>query len=161
MFTAGPASGAVVLTTVSQERLSLAEALVLLRLRWQIELLFKLWKQEGLLDEWRSQRAGRIQCEFFAKLIGLLLQHWMLIVSCWQEPHRSLVKASKAVRSHVILLALALIGVIDLSLALARTQRAAQRGSRLNRRRDAPSTSQQLEEGLAWSSKPRKRRKPQ
>lgn len=150
----------LVLTTVSQQRLSLPEALVLLRLRWQIELLFKLWKQEGLLDEWRSQRAGRIRCEVFAKLIGLLLQHWLLIVSCWHEPHRSLLKASKAVRSHVVLLALALIGVLEFSLALSRTQQAAQRGARLNRRCHAPSTSQQLEEGLAWPSTPRKRRKP-
>jgi Transposase DDE domain len=154
------ASWSLVLTTVSQQRLSLPEALVLLRLRWQIELLFKLWKQEGLLDEWRSQRAGRIRCELFARLIGLLLQHWPLIVSCWHEPHRSLLKASKAVRSHGVLLALALIGVLEFSLALSRTQQAAQRGARLNRRCHAPSTSQQLEEGLAWPSTPRKRRKP-
>ena len=151
----------LVLTSVPTARLSLPEALVLLKLRWQIELLFKLWKQEGLLDEWRSQRAGRIHCEIYAKLIGLLLQHWMLIVSCWDDPHRSLVKASKAVRSHVVLIALALSGQLELAFVLERTQRAVRVGARLNRRRGAPNTSQQVEQGLAWPSQPRPWRAPQ
>jgi len=79
--------------------LSLAEALILLRLRWQIELLFKLWKSHGQLDLWRTEKPERILCEVYAKLIGLILQHWMLIIGCWHEPHRSLVKAGKAGRS--------------------------------------------------------------
>ncbi len=37
----------IAITTVPAEQLTLAEALVLLRARWQIELLFKLWKSHG------------------------------------------------------------------------------------------------------------------
>lgn len=143
----------LVLTSVPQELLSLNEALVLLRLRWQIELLFKLWKQEGLVDQWRTQNAWRVLCEVYAKLIGLLIQHWLLIVSCWQEPHRSLVKASKAVRSHAIMLAYALAGELSLPFVVSKIQQATRAGSRLNTRKTHPNTSQLLFDGLTWTGK--------
>jgi hypothetical protein len=150
----------IAVTTVPVDLLQLDEALVLLRLRWQIELLFKLWKQHGLLDEWRTKKVERILCEVYAKLLGLLLQHWLLIISCWQEPHRSLVKAAKAVRGQVALLSAALDGDLDLSLAIARIQKVAQAGARLNSRQDAPNTSQLLLRGSnQWSSKPLRKRK--
>src|SRR5262249_41698953 len=40
----------VLLTNAPRELLSLAEALALRRRRWQIELLFRLWKDEGKID---------------------------------------------------------------------------------------------------------------
>ncbi len=149
----------IVLTTVPADQLSLEEAIVLLRLRWQIELLFKLWKQYGHIDEWRTKNAWRILCEVYAKLIALLLQHWLLVVGCWQDPHRSLVKAANAVRTHATILALALVGDLPLRTAVSRTVRAIQQGSRLNSRRDAPNASQLLLEGLTWSGKPLKKKK--
>jgi len=147
----------VAVTTVATSLLTWQEALVLLRLRWQIELLFKLWKQHGLLDVWRTSNPNRVLCELFAKLIGLLIQHWLLIISCWDEPHRSLVKAAKAVRRHVVLLNTALAGAWELSSALARIQQVAGAGARLTMRRDAPTTSQMLLTGSNhWSNKPPK-----
>jgi hypothetical protein len=134
----------IALTNVPAYLLSLAEALVLLRLRWQVELLIKLFKQQGKVDEWRSHKPMRILCELFAKLIGLLIQHWLLVVSCWHEPHRSLLKAAKAVRSHAILLAYGLVEAISLPFVLQQIQRAAQHGSRLNPRKKHPNTSQLL-----------------
>lgn len=149
----------IVLTTVPKKCLSLEEAIVLLRLRWQIELLFKLWKQYGSLDEWRTRNPWRILCEVYAKLIAMLLQHWLLIVGCWQEPHRSLIKAAKAVRSHAVTLALALVGEMSLHKALVRIVKAVEREARLEKRRDAPSTTQLLLDGLKWSDKPLRKRK--
>ncbi|MDQ2997915.1 MAG: transposase, partial [Chloroflexota bacterium] len=52
----------VAITNVPRSMLSLPEALVLLRIRWQIELLFKLWKSHGRMadDQRRNYRwAGR------------------------------------------------------------------------------------------------------
>ena len=145
----------LILTTASAERLSLSEALVVLRLRWQLELLFKLWKEDGQLDCWRSENVERIQCEIYAKLIGLLLQHWVVIVGCWHEPHRSMVKAAKAVQNRAILLAVALTGGMLLLEAVKRMQRATQHGSRLNTRRAAPNTSQMLMTGInIWDERP-------
>lgn len=44
----------ILLTDAPAKLLSLSEALVLLRERWQMELLYKLWKQGGQIDEWRT-----------------------------------------------------------------------------------------------------------
>ena len=80
-----------------QDQLTLDEALALVRARWQIELLFKLWKSQGQVDTWRTQKPWRILCEVYAKLLAQLVQHWLFLCSCWQYPDRSLVKASQAV----------------------------------------------------------------
>jgi len=41
----------IMVTNVPVSKLSVQEALALLRARWQIELLFNLWKEQGSLDE--------------------------------------------------------------------------------------------------------------
>lgn len=153
------ANWTLALTTVAAPRLSLVEALILLRLRWQIELLFKLWKSHGQLDQWRTHKPERILCEVYAKLIGLLMQHWMLIVGCWHEPHRSLVKAAKAVRKHAIMLAATLLGPVDFHKTLLLIQQATTVGARLNSREDAPNTSQLVQTRRnVYSSQPIKRK---
>jgi hypothetical protein len=141
----------VVLTNVPTTLLRLEEALVLLRARWQIELLWKLWKQDGSLDEWHTQQPWRILCELYAKLLGLLIQHWLLLLACWQDPHRSLVKAAKAVRSHALLLAYALVGELTLQFVVRKIQQTTRSGSRLNTRKTHPNTSQLLLDGLDWT----------
>ena len=83
----------ILVTNLSAEELTVLEALCLLRLRWQIELLFKLWKQSLSLDEWRSKQAFQIMSEVYAKLLLALIQHWLMILGCWEEDQRSLVKA--------------------------------------------------------------------
>ena len=50
----------IYLTNVPTDRLTLGEALVLGHARWQIELLFKLWKSHGAIDESRSAHPWRI-----------------------------------------------------------------------------------------------------
>jgi hypothetical protein len=147
----------IAVTTVPSALLSLPEALVLLRLRWHIEWLFTLWKQHGSLDEWRTGNPTRMLCEIYAKLIGLLIQQWLLVISCWHLPDRSLVKAAKAVRCRVVLLSAALEGDLPWERALGRIQRVVQAGARLNSRQDAPNTCHLVSQGFnQWSSKPRR-----
>lgn len=69
----------ILVTDLSAEELTVLEALCLLRLRWQIELLFKLWKQSLSLDEWRSKQTFQLLSEGYAKLLLVLIQHWLLI----------------------------------------------------------------------------------
>src|SRR3989440_10018405 len=40
----------------------------------------------------------RVLCELYAKLIGLLLQHWLILLFAWQDEQRSLVKLAQVVR---------------------------------------------------------------
>lgn len=61
----------IVLTNVTRKRADYAQILVLLRLRWQIERLFRLWKEDGKIDEWRTKKPYRILCEMYAKLCAM------------------------------------------------------------------------------------------
>src|SRR5437588_9625032 len=110
----------ILITDVPAKRLRFEEALVLLRERWQMELLYKLWKSEAGIDEWRTSNPWRVLCEFYAKLIALLLQHWLIVLFAWHDPQRSLVKLAKVVRDTAWLLmdALASHGSICSALAL-------------------------------------------
>ena len=135
----------LLVTNLAPDQLTVPEALVLARARWQIELLFKLWKQHGRVDESRSDQPWRILCEVYAKLIALLLQHWILLTRVWAFPDRSLVKAAQAVRNTASLLAAALSGALPLTRALEQIQlRLASPGCRMNPRKTAPNTSQLL-----------------
>ncbi len=86
------------LTNVPDTLLCAAEVVTLIRYRWQIELLFKLWKSEGLVDEWRTSHPWRILCEIYAKLLALLCQHWLLVLGLWAQPNRSFVRATVTLR---------------------------------------------------------------
>jgi hypothetical protein len=68
-------------TQVPVERLTLREALVLGRLRWQSALLFKLWKSHGRGDESRRTKPWRSLGAVSAKLLTLLVQHGGFLVS--------------------------------------------------------------------------------
>lgn len=91
----------VLVTNVPPERLTLREALVLARARWQIELLFKLWKSHHLVDAWRSTNPWRILCEVYAKLIGVIVHHWLRLVGGWHYPDHSLTKAALTIQEHM------------------------------------------------------------
>lgn len=135
----------IAITTVPAEQLTLAEALVLLRARWQIELLFKLWKSHGQVDTWVSQQPWRILCEVYAKLLAMIVVHWVLLVSCWQYPNRSLFKAAQTVQHHALALATALmVSPVYLVKTLTVIQRCLTVGGRINRRKTKRNTYQLL-----------------
>jgi hypothetical protein len=131
-------------TNVPTEQMSAAEAWVLARCRWQIELLFKLWKSEGRVDESRSAKPWRILCEVYAKLLGMVVQHWLLLVGCWSYPDRSLRKASRTVQRHSWSLALVLMNRHMVYAMLLNLRRCLTTGCRINRRRRDPPTHQLL-----------------
>lgn len=41
-------------------------------LRWQIELIFKIWKSQGKIDEVKKMKLHRFECQLLARLIWLL-----------------------------------------------------------------------------------------
>jgi hypothetical protein len=107
-------------------------------------LLFKLWKQHGCIDEWRSTKPWAILCEVYAKLIAMVFQHWLLVICCWGYPNRSLVKAAQTIRTFAPLLSSGLSGLSSLSDVLERFQCILQHGCRINPRRKHPNTYQRL-----------------
>lgn len=134
----------LVITNVPEEKLSWKKALILLRVRWQVELLFKLWKSHAQVDEWRSHNPWRILCELYAKLIGVVILHWVCLTSFWERPNRSLVKAARAVQKYAVALALALPSREILVSVLTTLQACLMTTCRVNRRKKHPSTYQLL-----------------
>lgn len=136
----------IVITNVPGTLLTLAEAFVLLRCRWQIELLWKLWKMQGALDEWQTSNEARILCEIYAKLLGLLIQHWLLLLTCWDDPHRSWITVSDMIRDQTVVLAHGFCGRLSLTQALRLISEAIIQaaGRSIAGRSNRPSTSRLL-----------------
>jgi hypothetical protein len=85
---------------------------ILVRTRWQIELLFKLWKSHGQILKSRSANPARQQCEGLAKLIGVIIAHWSLLVCGWELADLPLIEGLQLVRNVVCLLQGALVHCI-------------------------------------------------
>jgi hypothetical protein len=134
----------LVLTNVPPSLLAAGEAMALMRARWQIELLWKLWKDLGKVDEWQTANPARILCELYAKLLGMLVQHWLLLLSCWDDPHRSLVGAAQVIRDQVPTLVHGLTGHLPLGKALRLIKNALRGGCSIPRRQTRLSTSHRL-----------------
>lgn len=81
--------------------LSFEQAHVLGRTRWQIENLFKLWKSHGHILTSHAHHPLRQQCEGYAKLIGMILAHWMLLVAGWQQDRVGALDALRILRTHL------------------------------------------------------------
>lgn len=141
----------LLITDVTHHRLSLTDALVLLRERWQMELLYKLWKQDGQVDEWRTENPWRILCEIYAKLLGLLLQHWLIVLFAWHDAQRSLVKLAQVCRDTSWTIMEALAGFRPLRSALHLIARRMRSGCRMNTRKEHPNSAQLLAQGLEWA----------
>jgi hypothetical protein len=134
----------VVVTNVPAALASAAEVLILARVRWQIELLFKRWKSIGRLDDWRSTQPWRILCEVYAKLIGLLIAHWVTLIGAWVLPNRSLWKALTVVQTHTPDLARTFDQPEQQAAVLATIARVQRATCRLTTRRTHPATWQRL-----------------
>jgi len=139
---------AVCITNAPAELLTFDEVMVLVRLRWQIELLFKLWKSQAHLDEWRTANPWRTLCEIYAKLLALLIQHWLLVLGTWALPSRSLHQAFQVLRKHAWLVAAALPDLFSLLHALQVIVRTLS-ACRMSSLRKEPHTFQRLAQAAA------------
>lgn len=142
----------ILLTDVPAKRLRFEEALVLLRERWQMELLYKLWKQHGQVDEWRTSNPWRVLCELYAKLIGVLLQQWLIVLFAWHDPQRSLVKLAQVVRDMSWTLMDPLVHHRSLRSALQLIGRRMRSGCQMNKRHKHPNSAQLVEQqAVEWA----------
>jgi hypothetical protein len=121
------------------------EVVVLYRARWQIERLFKLWKSYNrLADRDANAPAAQQLAEVYAKLIAVIIQHGILLMTVWLDGRRSLWRAAKRLRDWIG----QIIAVIDdtsrLHRVLHRQQKFLAKSARVNSRRKHPSCFQLL-----------------
>jgi len=116
--------------------LTFEQAHTLARVRWQIELLFKLWKHYGALEKSPSRLAERNRCLSYAKLLGVILQHWILMVSGWHDDQQSWVYNTGLIRDETAVLQRGLTHLTllvdclrDLAVAFSNAFRLSKRGN--------------------------------
>jgi hypothetical protein len=68
----------VFLTNATAAQLSLRQILVCYSLRWQVELIFKLWKSQAALEYMAGVRKERVLCTLYAKMVGIVLSHFLV-----------------------------------------------------------------------------------
>ena len=97
----------MLVTNIPPNRLAVKQAMILVRVRWQIELLFKLWKSHGQIESWRIEKPWQILCEVCVKLIAMIIQHWILLTHSCHYPGRSLTKAVEVIAKYALYIAAA------------------------------------------------------
>jgi hypothetical protein len=115
-------SWSLYITNVPPELLSLEEAVRLYRVRWQIELIFKVWKSEAQLDRVAGRRRPRILCELYAKLIGVVITHVLSAPCRWPKRELSLTKAYQCLQRLALRLAHSLKNLTELTDVLTLLQ---------------------------------------
>jgi Transposase DDE domain len=134
----------ILVTNAPEGLLRLTEASVLRRVRWPIELGFKVFKSEGGLGRTRSGCPSRVQCELYAKLLGQVVQHWALLAAGYVMLRHSARRAARRLRRRALRL-LGSIGRLDaLGRQVARLAKALHRHCRVVRRKAQPSTLDRL-----------------
>jgi hypothetical protein len=141
----------LMVTNADKDLISFSECFLLYSVRWQIELLFKLWKSHGKLGNSRSENIWRTLCELYGKLLALIVQHWIVLTGFWHIPERSLVKAGQMIREQSVRLAACFNDFEALVALLSEFPKRFEVGCRLNKRNKHPNTCQQLIDGYVFS----------
>lgn len=68
----------VFITNVPQTHLKIDQIRKTYSLRWQIELIFKVWKSQANINKVKAVKVQRFQCQLIARLLWLLL-HWKML----------------------------------------------------------------------------------
>lgn len=133
-------------TNVPAAWLSAEAVRLVYRLRWQIELLFKLWKSQAKLDHLGDWRIERLLCQFYARLLGLLVFHSTVAAHRWSPSGElSLPKAFRLLQRQALRLLDALLKPgRALGRLLANLSRDFHRFALKTKRRKSPSTYQRL-----------------
>lgn len=136
----------IFITNCEVELLTWREVVVLYRARWQIELLFKLWKSHNRLAERETgATADRQMAVLYAKLIGVIVQHWILLTAVWNDGRRSLRRAAAILRNWLVLFVEVLDDLERMSKLLSRLGGAIAKSARVSDRRKHPSLFQLLD----------------
>ncbi len=134
----------ILVTNAPEELLARWEAQTVRRVRWQIELVFKVFKSEGKIDQTRSHCPNRVLCELYAKLLGMVVQQWVLLASGYVMLRHSARRASRRLRRRAKRLLKALRCIKTMLREVLRMAEVLHRRCRIERRKSTPSTLDRL-----------------
>ena len=134
----------IFVTNCDAEMLTWKEVVVLYRTRWQIELLFKLWKSHNLLATHSDVPPEHQMIQLYARMIGVILQHWILLTGVWTDAKHSLWKAARSLRDHLVLLLPNLTDFHRLCQTLEWLAHLMRSQASMNKRKKRPGTFQLL-----------------
>lgn len=134
----------ILITNVPNPMLSFEQVMTLYPLRWQIELIFKLWKSHAKLASVGQWRPERVLCHLYARLLALILFHWL--IAPWrfgQWGELSLTKAFQVFQRHISRLAQAIVAHwCGIEVVLENMTRDFLRFALKDKRRKSPSSFQ-------------------
>jgi hypothetical protein len=87
---------ALFITNVPADWLEAEQLLLVYRVRWQAELIFKLWKSQAKLKHIGNWKPARVLCQLYARLLGVVVFHWL--VAPWRFCPRAELSLPKAFR---------------------------------------------------------------
>ena len=133
-------------TNADAKILSIRAIFVISRLRWQIELWFKVCKSVNHIDESRSRNPFRILTEILAKILGCLIQHWCIAVSAWHIPDKSLFRLAKTIQREALGLFDAIPSLKAIRNWIGKLRRITSVGCTVERKQHKPAAFQLVEE---------------
>jgi hypothetical protein len=137
---------ALFITNAPIEMLSSEQVALIYRVRWQIELVFKLWKSQAKMKEVGVCRIERVLCQFYARLLGVIIFQW--IIAEYRFPKNGELSIPKAFgviqRNATRLLDAIADGWDEVSTIMNKIAQDFQRFAKKNKRRKSLSTYQLL-----------------
>jgi hypothetical protein len=91
----------VFITNVPASMLTSSQVVLLYSVRWQIELIFKMWKSNCAVARVAGRRRERVLSELYAKLIGMVVMQFLLAPYRDREREVSAVKVMRLIQHHV------------------------------------------------------------
>ena len=135
----------IYVTNCPQSLLKWKEVVVLYRARWQIERLFKLWKSYNRLADRNAESPPAKQlAEIYTKLIAVIIQHGILLMTVWLDGRRSLWRAAASLRNWTGQLIAVIDDTTKIQRVLERQRQSLAKSARVSSRRKHPNCFQLL-----------------
>lgn len=88
----------ILVTNAPRGLISAYDGWELRRVRWQIEVVFKVFKSGGGLEKTQARSPERVQSELYAKLLALLVQRWVQLAAGYVMLRHSVIRTAAKVR---------------------------------------------------------------
>jgi Transposase DDE domain len=98
----------VLVTNAPAGLISAAEGWEMRRVRWQIELVFRVFKSEGGIEKTQAVSRERVLSELYAKLLAMVVQRWVLLAAGYRQLRHGARPAARRVKKRACALLRAL-----------------------------------------------------